>query len=144
MSAHARGCRSLMWALIKRNDLVHHRHVVAMWHLFLVLKDGGGGDEGAHTCGCGSFMQSVGIVFAMLVTWCAVATLLLSLSLWHVTLWLMCDVISPWWALTMRGGGLKGGDGDVNGGGGSQVGMFVFVFGYEFHLVMSLFGYEFR
>jgi hypothetical protein len=38
MSAHARGCRSLMWALVKRNDVVHHRHVVATWHLFLVLK----------------------------------------------------------------------------------------------------------
>jgi len=39
---------------------------------------------------------------------------------------------------------MKGGDGDVDGGGGSQVGMFVFVFGYKFHLVTSLFGYEFR
>ena len=38
---------------------------------------------------------------------------------------------------------MKGGDSDVDGGGGSQVGTFVFVFGYEFHLVMSLFGYEF-
>jgi len=39
---------------------------------------------------------------------------------------------------------MKGGDSDVDGGGGSQVGTFVFVFGYEFHLVMSLFGYEFQ
>jgi hypothetical protein len=40
MSAHARGCRSLMWAIVKRNDVVHHRHVVATW----------------HACGCGSFV----------------------------------------------------------------------------------------
>jgi hypothetical protein len=39
---------------------------------------------------------------------------------------------------------VKGGDGDVDGGGGSQVGAFVYVFGYKFHLVTSLFGYEFR
>jgi len=108
MSAHTHGCRSLMWALVKRNNIIHHRHVVAMWHLFLVLKDGGGGDEGAHACGCGSFMQSIGVVFAMLVTWRAMAMLLLSLSLWCVTLRSMCDVISPWWALTMRGGGHEG------------------------------------
>ena len=38
---------------------------------------------------------------------------------------------------------MKGGDSDVDGGGGSQVGTFVFVFSYEFRLVMSLFGYEF-
>jgi len=105
MSAHARG--SLMWALIKRNDVVHHRHVVAMWHLFLVLKDGGE-DEGAHACGCGSFVQSVGVIFAMLVMWHAMAMLLLSLSLWRMTLWSMCNVVSPWWALTMRGGGCEG------------------------------------
>jgi hypothetical protein len=80
----------------------------------------------------------------MLVTWRAVAMLLLLLSLWRVMLWSMCDVVSPWWALTMRGGGREGWDGDVDGGGGSQVGAFVYVFGYEFRLVTSLFGYEFR
>jgi hypothetical protein len=38
---------------------------------------------------------------------------------------------------------VKGGDGDVDGGGGSQVGAFVYVFGYKFRLVTSLFGYKF-
>jgi hypothetical protein len=52
--------------------------------------------------------QSVGVVFAMLVTWCTVAMLFLLLSLWRVMLQSMCDVVSPWWALTMRGGGREG------------------------------------
>jgi len=32
---------------------------------------------------------------------------------------------------------VKGGDSDVDGGGGSQVGTFVFVFSYEFCLVTN-------
>jgi hypothetical protein len=55
MSAHACGCRSLMWALVEK-DIIQERLLVAtslmvMWHLVLVLKTGGGGDEGAHACG---------------------------------------------------------------------------------------------
>jgi hypothetical protein len=54
-SAHACGCRSLMWALVEK-DIVQDRLLVAtslmaMWHLVLVLKTGGGGDEGAHAWG---------------------------------------------------------------------------------------------
>ena len=55
MSAHAHGCRSLMWLLVVK-DAVHHCLLVATsqlvtWHLVLVLKMEG--DEGAHTCGQG-------------------------------------------------------------------------------------------
>jgi hypothetical protein len=44
-----------MWALVEK-DIVQDRLLVAtslmaMWHLVLVLKTGGGGDEGAHAWG---------------------------------------------------------------------------------------------
>ena len=57
MSAHACGCRSLMRVLVEK-DVVRHHLLVAtspsvMQHLVQVLKNGEGGDEGAHTCSQG-------------------------------------------------------------------------------------------